>query len=243
MGALPVGAIFLACSADDVGADHGVKAYAQAAPGAPSLSVPHLDRRRVDGKDHLLFGPYASFTTRLLKGDRPLGALRAVDRSNAVPLVQALAKGRSLVGFLLRQLLEPRSRRMQALRRLAPEAAAGEWRAIKAGVRAQLVTDGEEGPEIRLAGTEVVVSDDRSIGALLGASPGASTAVHAMVQVLRRAFPDAWEEAWVERLADAIPGLERHEWDEDAVAAVLAGTDSILGLAPREPAGADVGRA
>ncbi len=58
---LPVGAAFLRCSDPRVTAQHEGKVYGQAAIGAPPMSVPHLDRRYVDGGDHLMFGPYATF--------------------------------------------------------------------------------------------------------------------------------------------------------------------------------------
>lgn len=34
--------------------------------GRPPMSVPHLDTRIIDGKETLLFGPFATFSTRFL---------------------------------------------------------------------------------------------------------------------------------------------------------------------------------
>ena len=53
-------------------------------------------------------------------------------------------------------------------------------------------------------GTEVIVSEDGSVAALLGASPGASTATSAMINVLKRSFPEQYS-SWEERLKEMIP--------------------------------------
>ncbi len=230
IGVLPVGAIFLACSDPDVVNRHEVKAYAQAEPGAPSLSIPHLDRRMVDGTPHLLFGPYATMTSRLLKTGSLTDAFRAVTRTNFAEDVVALSKNLGLVSFFFKQLIEPPSRRFNALHRLYPNANPEQWRVNHAGVRGQLVLRGENGPELRLAGTEVIVSDDGSLAGLLGASPGASTAVFAMLDVLRQAFPSEWTGGWEKRLKEAIPALAQPQWNAEAVNQIIHSTRDALGL-------------
>jgi malate:quinone oxidoreductase Mqo len=45
-------------------ARHHAKVYGMAEAGAPPMSVPHLDTRWIDGRQELLFGPYAGFTTK-----------------------------------------------------------------------------------------------------------------------------------------------------------------------------------
>ncbi|RAF10132.1 malate:quinone oxidoreductase, partial [Burkholderia multivorans] len=67
---LPVGAAFYRCSAPAVVRRHNAKVYGQADVGAPPMSVPHLDKRVVDDEEHLLFGPFATFSTKLLKRGR-----------------------------------------------------------------------------------------------------------------------------------------------------------------------------
>src|SRR5699024_12750459 len=67
---LPVGAAFYRCSAPEVVDRHDAKVYSQAEIGAPPMSVPHLDRRFINGNRYLMFGPYATFSTRLLKSGR-----------------------------------------------------------------------------------------------------------------------------------------------------------------------------
>ncbi len=43
---------------------HLAKVYGQAEVGAPPMSVPHIDTRIIDGKRVVLFGPFATFSTR-----------------------------------------------------------------------------------------------------------------------------------------------------------------------------------
>jgi malate dehydrogenase (quinone) len=44
-------------------------------------------------------------------------------------------------------------------------------------------------------GTEVVVSEDKSLATLLGASPGASTAVDIMLRIVEQCFPQYSKDA------------------------------------------------
>src|SRR5699024_5890741 len=61
LGGFPVSGVFLACDNPDIVKDHHAKVYGKAAVGAPPMSVPHLDTRVIDGKETLLFGPFAGF--------------------------------------------------------------------------------------------------------------------------------------------------------------------------------------
>ncbi len=69
-GAFPVSGQWLRCTNPAVIARHHAKVYGQAEVGAPPMSVPHLDTRWIGGRQELLFGPYAGFTTRFLKEAR-----------------------------------------------------------------------------------------------------------------------------------------------------------------------------
>ena len=40
--------------------------YGQPLDSAPTMAVPHLDTRYLDGKKTLLFGPFAAWTTKFL---------------------------------------------------------------------------------------------------------------------------------------------------------------------------------
>ncbi|MEH3129191.1 MAG: malate:quinone oxidoreductase [Mycolicibacterium neoaurum] len=193
-GVLPVGAAFLRCSDQEIAAQHHAKVYGQASLGAPPMSVPHLDRRVVDGDAHLMFGPYATFSTRLLTNGRVTDFFGTVRPHNARALIRAISGNRDLLGYLIGQLLASRGRRFEQLRRYYPHADPRDWEWITAGQRAQLIAPNGE---LR-TGTELVVSADGTIAGLLGASPGASTAVPIMIDLLRRWFPAEWS-SWRHR--------------------------------------------
>ncbi|WP_084638025.1 malate:quinone oxidoreductase [Gordonia shandongensis] len=240
-GVLPVGAAFLRCSSPSVVAAHDVKIYGRADVGAPPMSVPHLDRRRIDGADHLMFGPYALATTRLLLGGRRSDFFTTLRPSNLWTVASAVATNLPVVRYLIGQLVSSPRRRFALLSRYVPSAISDDWQMRAAGLRAQLVA-----PERRTAGalrsvgvirqgTETVVSDDRLVSGLLGASPGASTAVPIMIDLLQRAFPERWGAGWDTDLAVLIPGPGRASWTVDAVSTVVTSTAETLGLQHGEP--------
>ncbi|GER22213.1 putative malate:quinone oxidoreductase [Zafaria cholistanensis] len=232
-GVLPVGAAFLRCSRPEVVQLHDAKMYGQARDGAPALSVPHLDRRSVGGQEHLMFGPYATFSTRLLKHGRRRDLFGTLRWNNVHVLAAALAQNPGLVRFLIRQLLAGDQDKLAQLRRLYPGASWKDWEVIHAGQRAQLVVpDRRRVGALQLWGTKLTVTEDGSMAGLLGASPGASTAVPIMVDLLQRAFPTQWEQGWRERMHAAVPGLARDHWDAGAVAEVLGRTSAALKLRP-----------
>lgn len=41
---------------------HNAKVYGKAELGAPPMSVPHIDTRYIDGKQYVLFGPFATYS-------------------------------------------------------------------------------------------------------------------------------------------------------------------------------------
>lgn len=232
-GVLPVGAAFLRCSAPEVVGLHEAKMYGQAQDGAPAISVPHLDRRVVDGKDHLMFGPYATFSTKLLKHGRWTDLLTTLKWNNLHVLAAALVQNFGLVRFLVKQLLSTDQAKLAQLQRLYPGASRNDWEVIQAGQRAQLVVpDVRKVGSMQLSGTKLTVAQDGSIAGLLGASPGASTAVPIMVDLLQRAFPSEWARRWREPMYAAIPGLAEHIWDTNSVAEVLRHTSTALKLRP-----------
>lgn len=227
---LPVGAAFYRCSTPAVVARHQAKVYGQADVGAPPMSVPHLDRRVVDGREHLLFGPYATFSTKLLKHGRLTDFFTTLRWDNLHVLAAAGVQNLDLVAFLVKELAAGPTRKFAQLRRYFPQARQNEWTLIPAGQRAQLVRPDPTRIGILQQGTELVVSADGSISGLLGASPGASTAVPIMLDLLKRAFPTQWHNAWKTVLSEAIPDRDRTDWDAEAVARTLADTAAPLGL-------------
>ena len=227
---LPVGAAFYRCSVPSVVRRHDAKVYGQAEVGAPPMSVPHLDRRVVDGEEHLLFGPFATFSTKLLKRGRLTDFFRTLRPGNLAVIAAAGLQNLSLVRYLIGQLAASPTTKFEQLRRYLPAARRNEWELVPAGQRAQLVTPDPRRVGVLQQGTELVVSADGSIAGLLGASPGASTAVPIMIDLLTRAFPAAWHRGWKERVMRAVPDLERRSWDAEAVAASEDRTDRALGL-------------
>jgi malate dehydrogenase (quinone) len=217
-GVLPVGAAFLRCSDPHVVAKLDVKVYGQAPIGAPPMSVPHLDKRVVEGHGHLLFGPYATFSTKLLKHGKLVDFFTTLRWNNLHILLAAGVQNLILVRYLIAELFAPRRRKFAQLLRFYPNADPGQWELVPAGQRAQLVTPDAEHTGVLRSGTELVVAGGGSIAGLLGASPGASTAVPIMLSLLQRSFPEQWENSWRARVDEAIPGHALDEqWSSVAV--------------------------
>ncbi len=190
LGCFPIGGQWLVCDDPAIVARHAAKVYGQNLPEAPTMAMPHLDTRILDGKKTLLFGPYAKWTTRFLHRtgswtDLP-GSVRP---HNLMTLLNIGATNLPLVRYLVRQGVQSMEDRLRVLRIFWPAARAEDWRLVDAGIRVQAIkrTDGEAG--IVHYGTEVLTSADRTLSALLGASPGASTCVHIVTEVVARCFP------------------------------------------------------
>lgn len=227
---LPVGAAFYRCSTPEVVAQHEAKIYGQAAIGAPPMSVPHLDKRVVDGTGHLLFGPYATFSTKLLKRGKLTDFFTTLRWHNLHTIVAAGAQNLSLVRYLVAELAARPRKKFAQVQRFYPESKFSEWELILAGQRAQLVKPDPRKIGALQQGTELVVSADNSISGLLGASPGASTAVPIMLDLLRRCFPDSWGATWRDALSEAIPSSATTTWDAATVSATTDRTEKALRL-------------
>jgi malate dehydrogenase (quinone) len=202
----PVGAQFLRTDNPVVVARHHTKVYGQADVGAPPMSVPHLDRRMVDGTPSLMFGPYATFSTRLLRHGRLSDLFRTIRLRNAAVMVTAGLRNLELVRYLVGQLTSSKKRKFAQLRRFYPGADPADWSLVRAGQRAQLIKPDEHGRGVLTFGTELVTSADGTIAGLLGASPGASIAPAIMVELLERCFPGK-QDSWAPALHDLMPDL------------------------------------
>ncbi|MBL0218403.1 MAG: malate dehydrogenase (quinone) [Myxococcales bacterium] len=207
-GAFPVSGQWLRCVNRDVIARHHAKVYGLAEVGAPPMSVPHLDTRWIDGKQELLFGPYAGFTTKFLKEGSWLDLLGSIGIHNFRAVAAAGLSNLDLTRYLVGQAMLSTEERVALLRRYYPSARDEDWEVQIAGLRVQIIkSNGEGGGELKF-GTEVVTSADGSIAALLGASPGASTAVSIMLELIQRCFPAGWATPeWRRRIATWIPSL------------------------------------
>tara|TARA_A100001391_G_scaffold201512_2_gene188720 strand:+ start:1614 stop:3113 length:1500 start_codon:yes stop_codon:yes gene_type:complete len=190
-GGFPIGGQWLVCDDPVIVAKHSAKVYGQAQDEAPTMAVPHLDTRVIDGKKAILFGPFAAWTTRFLTKSGGLTDLPGSIRlDNVASLLKVGAYNLPLVKYLVGQGLQSMASRMQLLRTFYPEAQTKDWRLMDAGIRVQAIKreDGEAG--IVHYGTEIVTAKDKSIAALLGASPGASVSVSLMLQVIQNCLPE-----------------------------------------------------
>ncbi|MDB5196810.1 MAG: malate:quinone oxidoreductase [Flaviaesturariibacter sp.] len=205
-GGFPVSGQWLKCTNEAVIAEHHAKVYGTAAVGSPPMSVPHLDTRWIKGKQELLFGPYAGFTTRFLKHGSMLDLFKSIKLSNLLPMVSAGIHNLPLTRYLIDQVRLTPEARVEALKEYYPAVKAGDWELEEAGYRVQVIKKDEEEGGILEFGTEVVSAADGSIAAMLGASPGASTAVSIMLDLLKRCFPQQLESAeWQTKLKAMIP--------------------------------------
>lgn len=226
----PISGQFYRCDDPRVVSRHRAKVYGHAAAGSPAVSVPHLDTRVVEGRSYLLFGPYAAFSPRFLKQGRWTDLIRSVSPANVPVLWRAARDNRSLIRYLVRQMLQTRRTRLVALRAFVPDAQQEDWTLITAGQRVQLVKAIDGKGTIVGFGTEVVTSADGSLGALLGASPGASASVAIMLDVMQKCFPERMAR-WTPRLQQMLPSYGSElAWDPALLVAVLAQTDASLGL-------------
>ncbi|GAB3301641.1 malate dehydrogenase (quinone) [Parasphingorhabdus pacifica] len=231
-GAFPISGQFLRTDRPELVAAHRGKVYGHAGRGAPSLSVPHLDLRVIDGRESLLFGPFASFSPRFLLRGRLTDLPRSVRLGNLPVLLASARDNRSLLTYLVRQVTQSAEARMAALRRFVPAARTDDWRLVNAGQRVQVLkkTDGR-GTLIGF-GTEIVTSAGGSLAALLGASPGASTAASTMLDVLAASFPQRMPE-WAPRLDRLVPSARTlRERDPGSLTEELTRARQVLGLAP-----------
>ncbi len=165
----PVGGSFLINDNPDVATLHLAKAYGKASVGSPPMSVPHLDTRMLGGKRVILFGPFATFSTKFLKEGSYLDLLSSTTTSNIWPMMRVGMDEFPLVEYLAGQLMLSDDDRIAALREYFPKAKKEEWRLWQAGQRVQIIKrDPQKGGVLKL-GTEIVNAKDGSIAALLGA--------------------------------------------------------------------------
>jgi malate dehydrogenase (quinone) len=190
LGGFPIGGQWLICESPEIVAQHQAKVYGQPLDAAPTMAVPHLDTRILDGKKTLLFGPFASWTTKFLhRAGRWTDLPGSVRPHNIATLLKIGAKNLDLTRYLIQQGTQSMEDRMKVLHVFYPAAKQQDWKLIDAGIRVQAIkkTDGEAG--IVHYGTEVITDQERTISALLGASPGASVCVHIVLEVVQKCFP------------------------------------------------------
>jgi len=207
LGGFPIGGQWLVCDNPDIVARHRAKVYGQPLDAAPTMAVPHLDTRVLDGKQTLLFGPFGSWTTKFLhKSGRWSDLPRSIRPHNLATLLKIGASNLGLIRYLIQQGTQSMKDRLDVLHVFYPGARLEDWRLIDAGIRVQAIkkTDGEAG--IVHYGTEVITNSEKTLSALLGASPGASTSVAIVLQVLENCFSKKLADPTIRaRLAEMIP--------------------------------------
>lgn len=204
-GGFPVGGQWLVCTNPDIIKRHHAKVYGKASVGAPPMSVPHLDTRIIDGKESLLFGPYAGFSTKFLKRGSYMDLFRTIKLSNIIPMMKVGLTNFSLVKYLIQQLSLSFGQRVNSLQDFFPNAIEEDWKVEVAGQRVQVIKNDPKKGGILQFGTEVVTAEDGTVAALLGASPGASTSVSIMLKLLKQCFPENFKGDWDVKLKEMIP--------------------------------------
>ncbi len=224
-GGFPIGGQWLICDIPEVVEKHAAKVYGMSPGAAPTMAVPHLDTRIIDGKRSLLFGPYAAWTTKFLhvKGrltDLP-GSMRP---DNVGSLIKVGIYNIPLVRYLIEQGIQSMDTRLGELRHFFPAAKKEDWKLIDAGIRVQAIKKEDGNAGIVHFGTEVLTSKDRSISSLLGASPGASVSCNIILEVIRKCFADRLETAeGKEKMKEMIPS-----YDQDLSAPEMASRQKSL---------------
>ena len=159
----PVGGSFLMTENPAVTAQHLEKVYGQASVGAPPMSVPHLDARYLDGKRVVLFGPFATFSTKFLKNGSFFDLLSTTTTNNVLPMTHVGLDNFDLVKYLVSEVMLSDDDRFAALKEYYPDARKEDWKLIQAGQRVQIIKkDAEKGGVLKL-GTEVVVDQQKTI--------------------------------------------------------------------------------
>ena len=186
MRSFPVGGRFLQAPISAEQAEHyRAKTYGKAKVGAPPMSVPHLDLRVADGQYYLLFGPFASFKPVLERGRGFLDYLRAMRLHDIPGLLNVALEHFPLVKYLVSETFKGEKSMFEELDSFAPGMSKKfNWKAVEAGQRVQIIRDGD-----LQMGTEILVSNDKTYGTLLGASPGASVSPEVMLRCLEQLLP------------------------------------------------------
>jgi malate dehydrogenase (quinone) len=205
-GGFPVSGQWLICKNPEVVKRHCSKVYGKAAVGAPPMSVPHLDARIIDGEQVLLFGPFASITTKFLKQGSALDLFASLKSSNLGPMLAVARDNSDLARYLIGEAFQSHKDRVATLRNFYIEAREEDWELATAGQRVQIIKGSDKGGGKLEFGTEIVTAKDGTLAALLGASPGASTSVQAMIEVVERCFKPRMKTAgWKSKMKEMVP--------------------------------------
>ncbi len=231
-GGFPISGQWLKCKNPEIIEQHHTKVYGKASAGSPPMSVPHLDTRVIDGKQELLFGPFAGFSTKFLKKGSYLDLPKSIELDNIIPMISAGIHNLGLTKYLIDQVRQKPIDRLNALKEYFPNAKMEDWQLIIAGQRVQVIKKDEEEGGVLEFGTEIVSSADGTIAGLLGASPGASTAVSIMLCLLKTCYHSQFETAEFQaKLAEMVPSYGKSLTENvDLLKAVRKTSKKVLGL-------------
>ena len=224
-GGFPIGGQWLVCHKPELIEQHEAKVYGMSPGAAPTMAVPHIDTRIIDGKKALLFGPYAAWTTKFLhEGGSFWDLPGSIRMDNIASLIKVGLHNIPLVTYLMQQGTQSMTTRMRELQNFFPDAKAEDWELIDAGIRVQAIKkeDGDAG--IVHFGTEVISDQDKTLSALLGASPGASVSVNIILEIVQDCFSHLLKiEAGHQRMKLMIPS-----YDENLTDALMADRQASL---------------
>ncbi|AAZ41158.1 probable malate:quinone oxidoreductase [Candidatus Blochmanniella pennsylvanica str. BPEN] len=207
----PVGGQFLVTKNPKIVEQHLAKVYGKASVNAPPMSVPHIDTRILNGEKILLFGPFATFSSKFLKYGSWLDLFHSLNKHNVIPILQAGIDNFDLIKYLISQLVMSNMNRIDELREYYPTVNPSDWTLVTAGQRVQIIKRNSNRRGILQFGTEVVNSGDGTLSALLGASPGASTVVSIILQLLNTMFNNKINsDVWKNKLIDMIPSYTKN---------------------------------
>ena len=205
-GGFPVSGQWLVCKNPKIVEQHMAKVYGKASVNSPPMSVPHLDTRLIDGEQALLFGPFAGFTTKFLKQGSSWDLFKSIKLNNLWSMINVALRNFGLIRYLIKEVLQDQSARMEALREYFPEAHDTDWAFATAGQRVQIIKKcSEKGGKLEF-GTEVIHAEDGTLAALLGASPGASILVPIILEVIEKCFSEQLaSDEWQAKIKEIIP--------------------------------------
>ncbi len=138
-GGFPVSGQWLICKNPQVVNQHTSKVYGKAPRGAPPMSVPHLDTRIIDGQRTLLFGPFASITSKFLKEGSVLDLFSSLKSGNLKPMLSVARDNLDLTRYLITEALRSHKDRVASLREFYVDVREEDWELASAGQRVQII--------------------------------------------------------------------------------------------------------
>lgn len=231
IGGFPIAGQWLISEKPHLVEQHNAKVYGMSPGAAPTMAVPHLDTRIIEGKKALLFGPYAASTTKFLhKKGSWLDLPSSIRLDNLASILKVGIYNIPLVRYLIQQSTQSMKTRMGELRNFYPNAKTEDWELIDAGIRVQAIKKEDGDAKIIHFGTEVVTDKECSLSALLGASPGASVSTNIILEIVRKCFSETLASTdGHERMKRMIPS-----YDEDLTQADMNERQAILNQAALE---------